>query len=44
MMRRTITSLVSVGLGAAAYYYARNNKTANRGMKKVAKRMTNMFS
>ncbi|MEC2076729.1 DUF3918 family protein [Metabacillus fastidiosus] len=43
-MRRTITSLAAVGLGAAAYYYSRNNRTANRGMKRMTKRMTNIFS
>ncbi|MDQ0224769.1 YrzQ family protein [Metabacillus niabensis] len=43
-MNRTITSLVSVGLGAAAYYFARNsNLTSNRSMKKMRNRVMKMF-
>lgn len=43
-MRGAVTSLVSVGIGAAAYYFARNsNMTSNRSMKKMRKRITNMF-
>ena len=44
-MNRTMTSLVSLGLGAAAYQYARSkNMTSNRSMKKMRKRMMNMFN
>ncbi|MGM7721018.1 YrzQ family protein [uncultured Metabacillus sp.] len=43
-MNRTVTSLVSLGLGAAAYYVARNtNMTSNRTMRKMRKRVMKMF-
>ncbi|MBU7593684.1 YrzQ family protein [Metabacillus halosaccharovorans] len=43
-MNRTLTSLVSLGLGAVAYHYARNtNMTNNRSMKKMRKRVMKMF-
>ncbi|PMC39724.1 DUF3918 domain-containing protein [Bacillus sp. UMB0899] len=43
-MNRTLTSLVSLGLGAVAYRYARNtNMMNNRSMKKMRKRITKMF-
>ncbi|HZH59156.1 MAG TPA: YrzQ family protein [Metabacillus sp.] len=43
-MNRTLTSLVSLGLGAVAYHYARNtNMTNNRSMRKMRRRITRMF-
>ncbi|TXC90043.1 DUF3918 domain-containing protein [Metabacillus litoralis] len=43
-MKRTVTSLMSLGLGAAAYHFARNsNMTNNRSMKKMKKRMMKIF-
>ncbi|MBZ5749342.1 MULTISPECIES: YrzQ family protein [Metabacillus] len=43
-MNRTLTSLVSLGIGAAAYHLARNtNMTSNRSMKKMRKRVMKMF-
>ncbi|QNF26332.1 MULTISPECIES: YrzQ family protein [Metabacillus] len=43
-MNRTVTSLVSIGVGAAAYYYARSsNMTNNRSMRKLRKRVSKMF-
>ncbi|MGM0874368.1 MAG: YrzQ family protein [Bacillota bacterium] len=43
-MNRTVTSLVSLGIGAAAYQLARNtNMISNRSMKKMRKRVMRMF-
>lgn len=43
-MNRTVTSLVSMGVGAAAYYFARNNNmTNNRSVRKIRKRVMKMF-
>ncbi|QGQ47365.1 YrzQ family protein [Metabacillus sediminilitoris] len=43
-MNRTVTSIVSMGVGAAAYYFARNsNMTSNRSMKKMRRRIMKMF-
>ncbi|MDQ0231538.1 YrzQ family protein [Metabacillus malikii] len=43
-MKRTVTSLLSIGLGAAAYHFARNsNLQSNRSMKNMKKRVMKML-
>ncbi|MCM3161885.1 MULTISPECIES: YrzQ family protein [Metabacillus] len=43
-MNRTLTSLITMGVGAAAYHLSRNtNMMNNRSMKKMRKRVMKMF-
>ncbi|PGT81907.1 YrzQ family protein [Bacillus sp. AFS040349] len=43
-MNRTLTSLITMGVGAAAYHFSRNtNMMNNRSMKKMRKRVMKMF-
>ncbi|WP_449537080.1 YrzQ family protein [Ferdinandcohnia sp. Marseille-Q9671] len=43
-MNRAMTSLITIGLGAAAYgVMSKTNVMSNRNMRKMRKRITKMF-